>query len=146
LARARAFWQEWVIAVRSWWFTIGFVGVGLTTHFKTMVKKLKGGHAVSLYCMGQLFDLLLTSVYHACFFVFLVIVFWEGKIPQNISRHPPFSDSHLCVCVCITLRLTSFRGERHFVQLLVVYGCRPVKPPFIAASVGSLYAFDLLLL
>ena len=59
-----------LIATRSWWFTIGFVGVGLTTNLKSMYRRLKGGKAVLLYCLGQGFDLVFTySVSYLAFAV-----------------------------------------------------------------------------
>ena len=63
--------EDLLIATRSWWFTIGFVGVGLTTNLKSMYRRLKGGKAVLLYCLGQGFDLLFT--YAVSYLAFAVL-------------------------------------------------------------------------
>lgn len=60
---------------RSWWFTIGFVGVGITTNFGAMFAKLRGGHAVGVYMLGQAFDLVLT--YAAAYLCFGVL--YDGQ-------------------------------------------------------------------
>eukprot|EP00038_Savillea_parva_P018883 m.25715 g.25715 ORF g.25715 m.25715 type:complete len:587 (+) comp4263_c0_seq1:88-1848(+) len=52
--------ELFMIAVRSWWFTIGFVAVGLGTNLRNLIRKLKGGKSIALYVGGQVFDLLLT--------------------------------------------------------------------------------------
>eukprot|EP00040_Diaphanoeca_grandis_P005179 m.31718 g.31718 ORF g.31718 m.31718 type:complete len:123 (+) comp16503_c0_seq3:1036-1404(+) len=52
-----------LIATRSWWFTIGFVAVGLTTNIPSMLRRLKGGKVVMFYVAGQLFDLVLTFLF-----------------------------------------------------------------------------------
>lgn len=70
--------EELLIATRSWWFTIGFVGVGMTTNLKSMYQRLKGGKAVALYCMGQTFDLLLT--YAVAYLAFAIL--YRGKFGE----------------------------------------------------------------
>lgn len=51
-----------LIATRSWWFTIGFVAVGMGTNVQDMLQRTKGGKVLLLYILGQLFDLILTYV------------------------------------------------------------------------------------
>jgi hypothetical protein len=46
---------------------------------------------------------------------FLAVVYWEGKISQNIPRHPPFSDSHVlgdALRSSADLRLDGFLAHR----------------------------------
>ena len=52
--------ERWLVATRTWWFALGFVGVGLGTNLRSMARKLRGGRAVAMYLLGQAFDLLLT--------------------------------------------------------------------------------------
>jgi len=37
----------------NWWFSIGFVGIGLNTKLDTMYAKLQGGSVLVLYWAGQ---------------------------------------------------------------------------------------------
>ena len=44
----------------DWWNLVGFVGLGLETDMRQMGKKLKGGGAIGLYWVGQVFNVVLT--------------------------------------------------------------------------------------
>jgi uncharacterized membrane protein YadS len=52
--------QAGVSAGSRWWFGLGFAGIGLTTNFRELAQPLRGGKPILLYCLVQLFDLVLT--------------------------------------------------------------------------------------
>lgn len=46
--------------VKDWLFCLAFVSIGLNTNFKEIGKHIQGGKHITLYCCGQLFNILLT--------------------------------------------------------------------------------------
>lgn len=46
--------------IKDWFFCIAFVAIGLNSNFKEFGKHLQGGKHITLYCCGQLFNILLT--------------------------------------------------------------------------------------
>lgn len=45
---------------KEWLFCLAFVAIGLNTNFKTFSKHIQGSKHITLYCCGQLFNILLT--------------------------------------------------------------------------------------
>lgn len=46
--------------VKDWLFCLAFVSIGLSSNFKELGKHIQGGKHITLYCCGQLFNILLT--------------------------------------------------------------------------------------
>ena len=46
--------------VKDWLFCLAFVSIGLTINFKEFGKHIQGRKHITLYCCGQLFNILLT--------------------------------------------------------------------------------------
>lgn len=46
--------------IKDWLFCLAFVSIGLNTNFKEFRKHIQGGKHITLYCCGQLFNILLT--------------------------------------------------------------------------------------
>mmetsp|Transcript_17589 Transcript_17589/g.19591 ORF Transcript_17589/g.19591 Transcript_17589/m.19591 type:complete len:185 (+) Transcript_17589:1-555(+) len=55
-------------AASTWWFSVAFVGIGLSCSIKVLIKKLKGGKLLLLYLVGQTVNFLLTLA--AAYFAF----------------------------------------------------------------------------
>ena len=46
--------------VKDWLFCLAFVSIGLSINFKEFRKHIQPGKHITLYCCGQLFNILLT--------------------------------------------------------------------------------------
>lgn len=46
--------------IKDWLFCLAFVSIGLNSNFKELGKHIQGGKHITLYCCGQLFNILLT--------------------------------------------------------------------------------------
>lgn len=46
--------------IKDWLFCLAFVSIGLSSNFKELGKHIQGGKHITLYCCGQLFNILLT--------------------------------------------------------------------------------------
>jgi uncharacterized membrane protein YadS len=46
--------------LRSWFFCLAFVSIGLSTNFKSLKHQFKGGKPLVLYITGQAINLVLT--------------------------------------------------------------------------------------
>jgi uncharacterized membrane protein YadS len=46
--------------LRSWFFCLAFVSIGLESNFKDLAKQMEGGKPLALYVVGQSFNLILT--------------------------------------------------------------------------------------
>lgn len=46
--------------LRGWFFCLAFVAIGLESNFKSMVERMEGGKPMTLYIVGQSFNLVLT--------------------------------------------------------------------------------------
>ncbi|MEZ5358067.1 MAG: putative sulfate exporter family transporter [Candidatus Zixiibacteriota bacterium] len=46
--------------LRGWFFCLAFVAIGLESNFKSMIERMEGGKPMTLYIVGQSFNLVLT--------------------------------------------------------------------------------------
>ena len=60
----------------NWWFSIGFVGIGLNTKLDTMYAKLQGGSVLLLYWVGQSINVRLAPPVFSPF-CFLRCILWH---------------------------------------------------------------------
>jgi hypothetical protein len=52
----------WADGLRTWFFGLAFVSIGLATNFRELAAYFKGGKPVILYVCGQSFNILLTLI------------------------------------------------------------------------------------
>ncbi len=57
--------------LRGWFFCLAFVAIGLESNFKKMIERMEGGKPMTLYIVGQSFNLILTLA--IAYLAFLVL-------------------------------------------------------------------------